>query len=452
MMNDKTETYIETKIMNSTIPEKDAEQKILIVDDEEGMREFLADALESTNHKIFVAEDYTRAVEILETTQIDLLITDINLPESSGTDLLYLCREHYPHTVVILITGAPDLKVAVQATKHGAFDYISKPVTLDALLEVTSAALKYATEKHTDTNLSITKEENDSIVRGYSVLKTLGAGSMGKVLLIRKEGKEYALKIMHKDSAGDSMQERIMRFKREAEVLSHIQHPSVIHVYEYGVYEYDETPYIIMEYIRGHALDYHMEHNTLSIDEKITIIRGVAAALAEVHKFGILHRDVKPANILLTEDKTPKLTDFGIARVSDSELTMTCATMGTPVYMPPEAFESTSMQNEKSDIFALGIVCYELMTGEKPFKGETLPDLMFSIREEKPVEPIKINPDIPVFMQDIMAKMLVKNQNERFKDCKELLHAIDHQSGNLVKEGFTRRLLRSLLMRNSTWR
>jgi CheY-like chemotaxis protein/tRNA A-37 threonylcarbamoyl transferase component Bud32 len=460
-MNDKTEIYLNTditgtEIMNTEIinpdqPDNDRAKSILIVDDEEGMRDFLNDALEDCGYKIFTAEDYKNALTILDSTHIDLIISDINLPEGSGTDLLYFCREHYSNIVVILITGAPDLKVAVQATKDGAFDYISKPVTLEALLEVTESALQH-TKNNKTTNNQSTSIDNGSIVNGYSIIKTLGTGSMGKVLLISKDNKEYALKIMHREVGGASMHERIMRFKREAEVLAEIHHSNVIHVYEYGAYENDETPYIIMEYINGHDLDYHMKNNTLSMDEKIMIIRGVVAALTEVHKAGILHRDIKPANILLTEEKIPKLTDFGIARISDSDLTMTCATMGTPVYMPPEAFEATTMQDVKSDIFALGVVCYELMTGKKPFDGKTLPDLMFSIREEKPIEPVKVNPEVPVFMQDIMAKMLAKKQDDRFEDADELLYAIDHQSGNSQKEGFTRRLLRSLLMRNSTWK
>ena len=455
--NDKTVLMGGNKENNSTpVNEKTlpldgtAGRTILVVDDEELMRELLTDALKDAGYEVLTAPDCEAAQKILEERPLGLVISDINLPGSSGTDLLQMCLREYKNIEIILITGAPDLQVAVQAVRDGAFDYISKPIAMDELLKRVAAAFDNALQK-TQLHLTASDTTVDMPGSGYSIVKTLGTGSMGIVMLVTKGGRQYAIKIMRQEFIRDATDERMRRFEREAEILASIDHPNVIKVYEYGLYDKDGVPYIVMEYVPGNDLDFHMRAKSLLPEEQITIIRDVASALSAVHHCGILHRDIKPANILLTDSKQVKLTDFGIARISDSDLTLTFQTLGTPCYMAPEAFESSKNLGPRSDIFSLGVVCYELMTGIKPFDGDALADIMCAIREEKPEEPLAINPGIPDFMQDIMAKMLTKNPAERFESADEIVTAIDTRGGSPKHSGFTRKLLRSLLVRNSPW-
>ena len=457
-MSELEKTVVMNKSENDVIPMGEDETlpintpTVLVVDDEEMMRDFLEDSLEPEGYNIYLAEDYGPAKEILAAEKIDLIISDINLPSASGTDLLKHVKEFHQNIPIILITGAPDFQAAVQTVKDGAFDYISKPVTVGVLLERVKAALDHA---KSDSHLSLTAINSvaqDSPSSKYQIIRSLGSGTMGMVMLVEREGEEYALKIMRADLAGNTSSEHIERFNREAEVLSQLKHPNIIKIYEYGIYDKDNVPYIVMEYISGSPLDSQMKHGNLSIDDKISIIQGVASALGAVHEAGMLHRDVKPANILLTEDLQPKLTDFGIARVSDSDLTMTAQALGTPAYMPPEAFGVEHEMDARSDIFSLGIVCYELFTGRKPFDGISLADIMHSIRETDPVAPRKINPEIPGFMEDIMAKMLVKEPRERFKDISKLLEAIEAKGEVLTSTQRIKFKLLNSMFGKSPWR
>ena len=447
---DKGDTVVINNNEDKTLPVGD-NPTVLIVDDEEMMRDFLQDALDMEGYTVLLADDYGPARDILASENIDLIISDINLPSASGTDILKYVKEFHQNMPIILVTGAPDLQTAVETVKDGAFDYISKPVPIVKLLERVQAALDHA---KSDSHLCLTaiNTVDKSPASKYQVIRSLGSGTMGMVMLVEKEGQKYAIKIMRSDISDINDNEHLERFKREAEVLTQLKHPNIIKVYEYGIYEKDDVPYLVMEYIAGHPLDYQMEHGNLTMDEKISIIKGVAAALGTVHEAGILHRDVKPANILLTENLEPKLTDFGIARVSNSDLTMTAQALGTPAYMPPEAFTGNSEVDSRSDIFSLGVVCYELLTGSKPFDGVSLADIMHSICETAPVNPRKINPEIPGFMQDVMAKMLAKDPRERFKDISKLLDAMALKGEVMTStQRIKTKLLKSILGK-STWR
>ena len=453
MMNrGKTGTVVIDRNKDATLPMSATIPSVLIVDDEDLMRDFLEDTLEPTGYKIYIAADYESAKRILSSSSISLIISDINLPHTSGMELLKYVKEVHQNIPVILITGAPDLQAAVQTVKEGAFDYISKPISVDVLLERVQAALDHATS---DSHLSLTaikSIDKEAPTSKYHIIRTLGTGTMGMVMLVDKDGELYAIKIMRSELANYNDFEHLERFKREAEVLSQVNHPNIIKVYEYGIYEKEEVPYIVMEYISGNSLEYQMKHGNFSMDEKINIIKGLAAALGAVHKAGILHRDIKPANILLTEDKQPKLTDFGIARVSNSDLTMTAQSLGTPAYMPPEAFETSREVDERSDIFSLGVVSYELLTGQKPFDGISLADIMHAIRETNPIEPMKINPDIPGYVQDAMDRMLAKDPRERFKNTDLLLDAMELKGEMSNTAIIKSKLLKSLLGKRNTWK
>jgi serine/threonine-protein kinase len=227
----------------------------------------------------------------------------------------------------------------------------------------------------------------------------------------------------------------------------------VVKVYDSDFQQETDMPYILMEYIQGKSLIDCIKENLFSLEQKLFIVKQIAAALAIVHKFGVLHRDVKPSNILVTENHTVKLTDFGIAKVSDSSLTMTHEVLGSPAYMPPETFTANKLIDTRSDIFSLGILFYELVTGVKPFHGETVTEMMNAIQNARPVEPLKIVPDLPEDIQKIMGKMLRKNPEKRFQGAGEIVEALEALSSGLPKvtDYNSRGFLKNLFMPQKIW-
>lgn len=431
----------------NTPAKNSAHPKILVVDDDEYVRIFLKEVLEQQYYEVDTCCDCQEAIEKLKIFSYHLILSDINLPGMSGNDLLSLCREKYKSTEIILITGEPDLEDAVKTVKQGAFDYLSKPITPERLCERVNAALKHNYNKQ-----NMSSNELNSPHNSYSVVRTLGAGNMGVVLLVKKDEQYFAMKILRRENYDPKHHLKVQRFIREAEILSQIDHPNVIKIFEYGVSEDEEIPYIVMEFIPGRPLNHHMRSNNFTLDQILSIIRQIAQALAIVHEFGVIHRDVKPGNIILTDDMVLKLTDFGIARIDTSELTITREILGSPAYMSPEAFENSVRSDARSDIFSLGVIAYELLTGVKPFHGETIGEMMNAIKFQRPIEPLKINSSIPPGLQDILAKMLAKKPEERFSSAAEIIKALDFEDARKQgKEGITRKLLRTLLLRKPTW-
>ncbi|MBN1863312.1 MAG: protein kinase [Victivallales bacterium] len=420
--------------------------RILVVDDELPVRDFLRDALLGCNYLVDVAGSCEEAFRKIGSVNYDLVLSDISLPGSEPDSVLSYCRDNSRSTQVILITGDPDLDDAVRAVKQGAFDYLSKPISPEKLIERVESALVHASKAHS------TASEMGSPHKAYEVVRTLGAGNMGVVLLVKKGKHYYAMKILRRENSSREHRTKVQRFIREAEILSKIDHPNVIKIFEYGVSEDEQIPYIVMEFIPGRALNQIIRSANFSNEQSMYIIRQLAEALATVHKFGILHRDIKPGNILITDDLKIKLTDFGIAKIEDSELTITREVLGSPAYMSPESFENSVKCDCRSDIFSMGVIAYELLTGVKPFHGETIGEMMNSIKHHRPIEPLKINNSFPPYLQDVLAKMLAKKPDERFSSADEILKALDYQDARSQgKEGFTQKLLRTLLLRKPTW-
>ena len=422
---------------------------ILVVDDDEFARGFLYNALIAKSYNVETAEDAEDAIKKLADTHFDLILTDINMPGMSGEDLMVFCKHNYKSTEVILLTGDPHLDCAVNDIKKGAFDYLEKPVSLERLYERVQAAL---IQSKTKQNISMNTEDTLSDT-GYSVVRTLGSGNMGIVLLVEKDKTYYAMKILRRENHDSLSDVKIKRFIREAEILTTIDHPNIVKVLEYGMSGQNGVPYFVMEFIPSQPLSHYIALNNLTVAEKISIIKKAAAALAAVHQIGILHRDIKPGNILITEDNQVKLTDFGIARVTDSSITMHKEVLGSPAYMSPEAFDSSRIKDQRSDIFSLGIIFYELLTGIKPFTGDTIGEIMNEITTLRPIEPMKLVPDISPHLQDILAKMLAKAPEDRFSSAEKIIDALNHEyTESPSKEGITARLFKTLLLRKPTWR
>ncbi len=213
------------------------------------------------------------------------------------------------------------------------------------------------------------------------------------------------------------------RFYREAQAAGGVQHPNIVTVYEMG--EEDGVPFIAMEYLEGESLDAVVSKNTqIPLAQKLGYVVQVCRALSYAHQHGIVHRDIKPGNIMVTRGGTVKVVDFGIARMVDTSKTQTGVLLGTLAYMSPQLVKG-ERADERSDIWAVGVVCYELFAGLKPFDGENHAALLLSIVSDEPRPMAKLAPDCPDELRFIVEKMLRKKAEERYQTFEELLRIIE---------------------------
>src|SRR4030067_1768243 len=265
----------------------------------------------------------------------------------------------------------------------------------------------------------------------YQIIKEIGKGSMGMVFQSHDPNRDIqvALKVLRQDRVVSEA--FVTRFLSEAKALGRLDHPNIVR--GYNVDKTEGTVYIAMEFIEGESLNEVMLKKRFSPEEIIEFGITTAEALDYSHQKGIVHRDVKPSNILVRPDGRLKITDFGIARIEDPEghqQTQAGEILGTPAYMSPEQVESKPVDG-RSDLFSLGIILYELSTGKRPFKGESLASVFNSIIKERPSQIREIAPSIPDKLSEIIMKCLEKSPDARFKTGRELAEALR----DCIKEG-----------------
>jgi serine/threonine protein kinase/tetratricopeptide (TPR) repeat protein len=265
-------------------------------------------------------------------------------------------------------------------------------------------------------------------VTGYEILGVLGRGGMGVVYKARQRGlnRTVALKmILH---GGHASTEDLVRFKIEAQAVALLQHPNIVQIYDNG--ERDGRPYFALEFLEGGSLQQRLDGTPIPPRVAAHLIEQLARAMDFAHRRGIVHRDLKPANILLAEAPgtaleacTPKITDFGLAKrlQDDQGQTGTEAILGTPTYMAPEqAAGKTREVGPAADIYALGAILYDMLTGRPPFKGDTVMDTLHMVQMVDPVPPVRLQPRCPLDLQTICLKCLEKDPYKRYGSAGEL--------------------------------
>ncbi|MEM8985783.1 MAG: protein kinase [Pseudomonadota bacterium] len=263
----------------------------------------------------------------------------------------------------------------------------------------------------------------------YQIRKPLGAGAMADVFeaFDPEINRTLAIKVLKTERCVDD--EYVSRFVREAKAAGAMSHKNIVTIFDVG--EHEDKPYILMEMVDGAPMDELLKKGEkLSLKSILSIGVQLADALDYAHKKGIVHRDIKPSNIMFLKDgETVKITDFGIARVedpADQEKTMAGMVLGTPQYMSPEQVLGKSVDG-RSDLFSVGVVLYQLLTGKKPFPGETIGSLMVQITKEEAPSMRGLNTSIPVGVQHIVEKLLAKSPDGRFQDGKSLKSALTAQ-------------------------
>ena len=253
----------------------------------------------------------------------------------------------------------------------------------------------------------------------YEIIKTIGEGGMANVYLANDTilDRKVAIKVLRGDLSND--EKFIRRFKREALSVSNLSHPNIVEVYDVG--EEDGNYYIVMEYIEGKTLKQLLQkRGALTLNEVIDIMTQLTDGLAHAHEAYIIHRDIKPQNIMIEDNGLVKITDFGIAMALNStQLTQTNSVMGSVHYLPPEQANGKG-STVKSDIYSLGILMYELLTGSVPFKGDTAVEIALNHMKEKIPSIRKQNPTIPQSVENIVLKATAKNPKNRYDNVRDM--------------------------------
>jgi len=257
----------------------------------------------------------------------------------------------------------------------------------------------------------------------FEILGHLGSGGMAEVYLARQDSLERLVAIKELKPAFASNPELYERFLREARTGAGLTHQHIVPVYQFG--EGEHGPFIVLEYVEGVDLKTAITRSGgLPSRIALLIFSAVAKALVYAHQRGLIHRDVKPANVMLGKNGEVKLMDFGIVRATDSDLTRTGAFLGTPSYMAPEQFQGEKL-TPAADQFSLGIVFYEALTGIKPFRADDETSLSKKIQTQREVPPRRLNPEIPRRIQRVMKRLLAKKPQQRFRETQELVDVIE---------------------------
>ncbi len=284
----------------------------------------------------------------------------------------------------------------------------------------------------------------------YQVQRLLGSGAMGSVVLAEdpRIKRKVAIKLIKQDAVRTQadQHEYLMRFQREAEVSGLLNHPGIVAIYDVGEEE-GYGPFLAMEFVPGKPLDGIIRSGPeLSLKEKLRIAGGLADALDHAHAKGIVHRDVKPGNVMVGEDGRPKLMDFGIAKREDASLTQTGTFLGTPSYASPEQIREGTVDS-RSDIFSFGVLVFELMSGQSPFPGTSINTILYRIVNDPPVD---IQPPVmgilPEGWRRVFEKVLAKKPEDRYPTCTAFMRDVLNAAVELGKED--RREIMSLLHLN----
>jgi serine/threonine protein kinase len=258
-------------------------------------------------------------------------------------------------------------------------------------------------------------------IHGYEILEVIGHGGMGVVYKARQIGLNRIVALKTILAGAIASPQSRARFQTEAEAVAHLGHPNIVQIFEIG--EQDGCPFLAMEYVSGGSLAEQLDGTPVAPRQAAQLVMALARAVQHAHERGIVHRDLKPANVLLLADGTPKIADFGLAKRSDSDVvhTQTGAILGSPSYMSPEQAAGTLDKiGPSTDVYALGVILYELLTGRPPFKAASLLETIEQVREHDPAAIRSLQPKTPRDLEIICLKCLEKQPSRRYESAAAL--------------------------------
>ena len=428
---------------------------VVVADDEPVLRHVLARALRERGYECLEAASGREALALVEKHAVDVILSDVSMPDLDGIGLLRLVRERTPDLPVLLMTGMPDMSTAVKAVEYGAREYLLKPVELARVVSSVEQAVtahRAAAVRRHILDSAVRSPSRSTLPHGtvhitagtvlggrYRVVKLLGMGGMGTVYeAVRDDHDRVAIKVLHARLAGQS--DAVGRFRREAHVIASLEHPNIVSVLDFASNEGHPT-FIVMERLYGRTLAETIERDPPFSAARIgRIASQMLSALEAAHQRNVLHRDLKPENVfLVTANSQPdfvKLLDFGLAKlVSDDvdvKLTATGSVVGTPAYMAPE-YARGEPASVQGDVYGVGCVMYEALTGKPPFLGDNYNAMLFTIQKSFPVPLSATRPDVSPQLIAIVERAMNKDAKRRFATASAMGKALDaFASGSAV--------------------
>ncbi|MBS2036665.1 protein kinase [bacterium] len=398
------------------------EPKLLLVDDNKENLTWLARRLRRDGYQIALAESGSMALEILDMEPITVVLLDLQMPDMDGFQVLKEIRKtHGLHELpVFMVSANTDTASKVEGLELGANDYIPKPVEYDFLLAKLKSLLKVRESGNLSEGVArpASSLQPGQMVQQYRLKCLLGEGGMGKVFRATDEKllRDVAIKVI----SGELKREAQLRLVTEARAVARVSHPNVVTIFEIGDLP---CPYLVMELVEGMELDDYTRGKALEVKQAVSLVRQIAEALAAVHERGILHRDLKPGNIMVCPDGRVKVMDFGLAKIEDlnEKLTKTGDVWGTPQYMSPEHFDPClGSVDASSDQFALSVIFYHLLTGQLPFRSLAMAALVFEIMSKSPKSPCELNPQVPTELAEICLRGLSKQKADRYPSVADM--------------------------------
>jgi serine/threonine-protein kinase len=404
--------------------------RLLVVDDVPEMVSMLEIFCSRLGYDHVSADNGEDALKQLASSPIDLVITDLYMPGISGADLLVKIRSDYPTIPVIVITGQPRVTAAVECMKSGASDFVTKPFDLNELSESIKTVLVETKRLQREAMLGRTKLAMTGLVIGnYRISELLGEGAMGSVFLAHRiddssaDPLPYALKVV-KPRGNLSNRERQSyseRFLLEARAAASIDHRNVVDIIEYDTTPDTHIQYLVMSMLDGKPLRAYLKSASLSVIDKTRILRQVAAAMTAIHEAGVIHRDIKPDNVIIGDDNHVTLVDFSVAKLPNSEIVTSSHIVGSPAYLSPDVFNGDDLDH-RADIFSFGVLAYELYLGRRPFPDcDSLARYEHVLNNDRPLRPRVLLPSFPLELEVILGKALKKDREERYQSSGEIV-------------------------------
>jgi serine/threonine protein kinase/tetratricopeptide (TPR) repeat protein len=332
----------------------------------------------------------------------------------------------HPPAVEVRVDQTVSFEAPASADPRATIDLVSTPAGGDqGTMDFVDPAAGYG--HPTTTKISVFDSEGSAgsnnwpTVAGYQILGELGRGGMGVVYKARQRGLHRLVALKMILAGAHASEQQLVRFNIEAEAVARLQHPNIVQIHEVG--EQEGLPYFSLEFVDGGPLNKKISGIPQPPREAALMIETLARAMHFAHEQGIIHRDLKPANILMTQNGVPKITDFGLAKrldesEGDSSQTKSGTIMGTPSYMAPEQARGDIRKvGPLSDLYTLGAILYELLTGRQPFHGANAMETVIQVTRDEPVAPSRLQPKTPFDLETICLKCLQKEPAKRYADC-----------------------------------
>jgi tRNA A-37 threonylcarbamoyl transferase component Bud32/ActR/RegA family two-component response regulator len=343
----------------------------------------------------------------------------IEAQASAGLDQVGQLLRAQPNLHCIILAEQGSELAAVRAMKCGAKDYLPMAsLTGDSLLQAVAEACakQRAAAVEADALIAPANDTPSIRVPGYSIVKEIATSNFSSVYLARSERlrRNVILKVMSRGTSARELDDA-ERFQREYEIISSIAHRAIAEIYDFGALP--QHQYLVMEYIPCGDLRDRLR-NPMSVDDSLYYLRTIAEALRVIHVFGILHRDLKPANVMLREDNSPVLIDFGLARRSldDASTTGVGQVLGSPYYISPEQSQGRRV-DVRTDLYSLGVMFYEMLTGQRPYSGRSAVEIM----TQHATSPVPRLPAKVAHQQAVLDRLMAKRPEERYPSVDELL-------------------------------